>query len=288
MRQTNPMKKCMCLLTALMLLGTGCSKAESAAADPSYFAPLVQELENDWEQITLELPEVCRITRWCDEEWPWPGRFEENTYQAYYDGEWMPSFDLEELADSEEGDSGRNILGVYQEADSDHLYVCLNAFDSAGQEQTSQEAYQNDRIFLLEYSPSQPQSYQVTAVYEELPYSPGVNPYTYCLGGRIYISADYDQLMAIDLETKALSDCEAEYKAVNEYAREQFDRSAISFAAVYERDGITVYSGAVANNEELPATRGMVFVAFQDGEPVARMCADFTADDFEQGMKVTK
>ncbi len=281
------MKKGVFFLIGLLSFLTGCTIAKAENFVPTYFASLMQELESDWENIMVELPEINTISTWHAEEWPETGRFEGNTYQAYCDGEWMTPFDLEdELVDSQEGDPWRNILGVYQKADSDNLYVCLNAFDMVWEQQESKHVYRNDQILLLECSGSQPQNYQVTAIYRNPQYSPGINPYTYCLGDRIYISADYDKLMAIDLNTKELSYCDEEYKAINEYAEEKYDKGAVSFAVVYEQDDVTVYSGAVMNDEAIPATRGMVFVAFRDGKPIARMCADFTAGDSAKGIEI--
>lgn len=281
------MKKGLFLLSGLVLFCTGCSTARPESSVPAYFAPIAQELESDWENIMDELPEFNAISTWRAEEWPWTGHFEGNTYQAYCDGEWLTPFDLEdELVDSQEGDPWRNILGVYQESGSDNLYVCLNASDLVWDQQESEHIYKNDQILLLEYSTSQPQNYQVTAKYRNPQYSPGINPYTYCLGDRIYISADYNKLMAIDLNTKELSYCDEEYKAINEYAVEKFDKGAVSFAVVYEQEDVTVYSGAVMNDEAVPATRGMVFVAFRDGKPIARMCADFTAGGSAEGIEI--
>lgn len=111
--------------------------------------------------------------------------------------------------------------------------------------------------------------------------------FCYRLRDSIYFGGP-EALGTIDLKTGELRICEEEYAAAKAYAEEVFDSTLYTIAffdAVCEQDGVTIYSAAVVEANDLP-DRGMVFVACEGGKMVGYMSVDFASDSIAEGIEI--
>lgn len=274
-------KKVPFIIIILALLICGCSMGKTEHY-PEYFAPIVQELETSWEDITSPYIMPFIMDKWWDEGALWKGKYEEKAYTVTID-EKVFTFDLkDELTSAEEWNWFE--VGAISDKVEDKTYICLSDFTIMYEE--GKEQY--PQFLLIEFPTQNPEDYQVLP-YAVEPYDMfGWEAYCYTLGesNNIYFRSR-DGLAAIDLGTKQLHYFWDESSHAKEYAEKIFGEPYHNyfFAATFELDGVTVFSAEVSEANDIPAI-GAVFVAYRDHKPIANMWVDFRAESMKDGIKI--
>lgn len=251
------MKKKVTQLLILLIFGLcGCASEKATNSYPSYFVPIVEQLEIHGQYASTN----NFLDAFCD-------RGVTETDSSEFD--WKPY-----IGDTEE--ENWLVAGTFRLEEGNKTYQCWydtgRWYEVAFLNQTKKDVPQ---LFLVEYEDSE--VHQVTPYIVE----PEGEFSWYCgcyrIGEKLYIAGD-EELAVIDLHNMELRYCKEEQAAVEQYAQEIIGEKpyhVFFFRAVFEQDGVTVYSAEISEaNDMLPV--GMIFVAVQNKEPIAYMNVDLT------------
>lgn len=270
------MKKRNCVLgIILMLLLCGCSFKQSKEKYPEYFAPIVQELETNWE--TMPHRTFVMDTWWT--KGVQTGIYKEKMYTSYIDKE-IHTYDLSDiLTDAEHWEW--QTAGAFQT--EERTYTALVDFNFPG---TEDYGVRTPQIILLDYATDNPEDYVVTPYTVEPTYAFFWLDQCYRLNNHIYIASG-DDLGVIDVKNRQFYDCKEECSVVKDYAEKEFGEAYTGclVRATLEQDGIVVYSAEVAETFDAPSI-GAVFVAYKDGEPIDYMSVDFRGAEKGEDIKI--
>lgn len=282
------MKKKILLFTGILaLLLCGCSGDKNDANYPPYFEPIVQKLEaawtggnTDWSPVT-ELKEIQ-----CDTGLDNGGSEEDGIFTCYIRADdAYYTFDLSFLLTDAGAEEWQwDSAGVFRNEETGKTYVCYHDFNYmnlAGE--------RDPELILVEFETENPADYQASSYAVEPRGSFSWYCDCYRMGDKLYLASD-GKLGVIDLNSKAVSDLQEEYAAVEAYAREiieaHYHSGGMSLCrAILEQDGITVYAAEIVEANDTPAM-GLIFVAFQDAKPIAYMNVDLMAETLQEGLEI--
>lgn len=142
---------------------------------------------------------------------------------------------------------------------------------------------QTPHLFLIEFSREKPEEYQLWSYEVEPPnlFSEEVRK-CYRLGDKIFFVGQTGDA-SIDLNTKQLRYYTEERLALENFVDKKYGEEgyqAVFFRAVYEQDGVTVYSVHVSEAfDVLPVA--MVYVAVKNNKIISYMSIDLAAEYME-------
>lgn len=251
---------------------------------PNYFAPIIQQIKADDSGVGL----YSVMDMWWDKDIH--GLLEdgklEYVYGEYSDKEYTCEIDEEsysfDLQDELVGDGKWNwwTAGTFFDEDNDMVYICLNNAFSY-----DEDMVQTPQLFLIEFSTEKPEEYQVWS-YEVEPqnlFSAEVHK-CYCLRDKIFIAGQTGDV-SIDLNTKRLRYYTKERLALEDFVNEKYGEEgyqAVFFRAVYEQDGITVYSVHVSEAFDIQPV-AVVYAAIQNEKVISYMSIDLAAEYMKDG-----
>lgn len=277
-------KKTMLILSSLILILSGCSVKETVQTSPSYFEPILQNMEAQWAQadggtwgLAGKVSETFRGVALNN-----GGREENGVFTCYieYDpdaeGEYFTFDGKEQFTGTEEWNWSS--IGVFHEEGEDKTYICWEDFNMGNA--------RNPHFLLIEFTTDKPEEYQL------IPCAVGADENwwesgSYRIGNKIYM-ADDNELAVVNLETKEFRSCREEYAVMKEYAKEKVgekDLGMCQFGVILEQDDVTVYSAWISEGNDVPPV-GMIFAAFQDNLPIAYMSVDFMVDELAEGLEI--
>lgn len=254
---------------------------------PDYFAPIIQEIKaGDSDAGLYNVMDKWWDKSLLDQKLHGSLNVGEYFYAEYSNKEYTCemlgetySFDLQ---DELVGDGKWSWweAGTFFDEDNDRVYICLNnAFSYY------EDMVQTPHLLLIEFSTEKPEEYQVWSYEVEPPDLFGWEVRKcYRLGDKIFI-ADEEGDASIDLNTKQLRYYTEERLALEDFVDEKYGEEgyqAVFFRAVYEQDGVTVYSVHVSEAfDVLPVA--VVYAAVQNDKIISYMSIDLAAEYMEDG-----
>ena len=263
---------------------SGRSEKMSKQDYPDYFISIIQEIKADDSGVGL----YSVMDKW------WNG----NLYDSLNDGKWESvyceysdkeytceidgesySFDLQdELVDT--GKWNWWTAGIFFDEEKDTVSICLNnAFSYF------EDMVQTPHLILIEFPTEKPEEYQVCSYEVEPPnlFSAEVRK-CYRLGDKIFIAGQTGDV-SIDLNTKQLRYYTKERLALEDFVNEKYGEEgyqAVFFRAVYEQDGVTVYSVHVSEAFDVKPV-AVVYAAVQNEKVISYMSIDLAEEYTKDG-----
>lgn len=265
-----------------ILILSGCSAKTSKQDYPDYFISIIQEIKADGSGVGL----YSVMDKWWDINLYAPfhadqyvranGEYADKVYTCKINGE-AYSFDLQ---DELTGVGRWNwwTAGIFFDEEKDMVYICLNnAFIFY------EDVVQMPQLLLIESSTKKSEEYQVWSYEVEPPDLFGWEVRKcYRLGDKIFI-ADEEGDASIDLNTKQLRYYTKERLALENFVDKKYGEEgyqAVLFRAVYEQDGVTVYSVHVSEAFDVQPV-AVVYAAVQNEKIISYMSIDLTAEYME-------
>ena len=251
---------------------------------PNYFTSIIQEIKSDdsgvglysvmdmwWDRNLYDALEDGKIEYvYCE--------YSGKEYTCEINGE-SYSFDLQ---DELMGTGKWNwwTAGTFFDEEKDTVYICLNnAFPY------QEDMVQTPHLILIEFSTEKPEEYQVWSYEVEPPnlFSAEVRK-CYRLGDKLFIAGQTGDA-SIDLNTKQLRYYTKERLALEDFVNEKYGEEgyqAVFFRAVYEQDGVTVYSVHVSEAIDIQPV-AVVYAAVQNEKVISYMKIDLVAEYMKDG-----
>lgn len=247
---------------------------------PDYFTPIIQEIKADDSGVGL----YSVMDRWWDRNLCDSLKAGQYVYGEYAGKEYICEINGEsysfDLQDALVGTGKWNwwMAGVFLDEEEGIVYICLNnAF------LYYEDIVQTPQLLLIEFPTEKPEEYQVWS-YEVEPQNlcGGEVRKCYRLGNSIFIAGE-EELVSIDLNTKQLRYYTEERLALENFVDKKYGEEgyqAVFFRAVYEQEGVTVYSVHVSEAFDVQPV-AVVYVAVQNEEIISYMSIDLTAEYME-------
>lgn len=163
------------------------------------------------------------------------------------------------------------------------IYVCLHDFNILYES----GVVQAPQLLLIEFSPKEPEKYQIWSYTVEPSNLFGWDVVCYRLGDSIFIAGE-SEIAAINLNTKKLRYCSEEHLKAQDFAKEKFGEElyhAFFFRAIFEWNGGTVYSAKISEAVDVPPI-GMIYIACKDENIISYISVDLIQDKMEDGIEI--
>lgn len=277
------MKKIILTLGILSLLLCGCSMGEETQQVekleyPVYFQPAVTELKTSlakWNREGSDPFSEVFEPAFRDFGLSCVGSEHDGIFRCCKGGAcWL--FDLSENEQYIGGEGEGEIwdwfpVAIYHVEEQDRVYISWSRIGEHPSEYAPQ-------FLLLSFPAGKPwereaKFFQKPSLYADQGFW-GPNC---CLVGDDFYFMDGSDTVAFNMQTGELHDLYPKLNVVRRCAnrfRGDTDCSMYNVGFLYEQDGVEVYCAYVSDEME-----GYVFVAFQDGEPIAGMRADVSGED---------
>lgn len=275
-------KKILLPICFFILISSGCSAKTSKQDYPDYFTSIIQEIKADDSGVGL----YSVMDKWWDQNLCDSLNAGQYVYGEYAGKEYICEINGEsysfDLQDELVGTGKWNwwTAGVFFDEKKDVVYICLNnAFSYF------EDMVQTPHLFLIEFSTEKPEEYKVWS-YEVEPQNlfGGEVRKCYRLGDSIFIAGE-EELVSIDLNTMQLRYYSEERLALDDFVNEKYGEDgyqAVFFRAVYEKNGVSVYSIHVSEAFDIPPV-AVVYAAFQNEKVISYMSIDLAAEYMEDG-----
>ena len=289
----------------IVILCIGCNKKENEkeayAEYPDYFREVLQKLDrnekehlwfsDNWDtglKVYNEIPEEQAAIGYVDS-----GSEVRAEDQYIYNIKWLKLGEKSILEDITFDLSGYqaeqtrwNHAATYYKEENDMVYLVFTEFSLPPYAEPISGSHRI--LMLLEFKPKTPKQYNVT-VFQTDEHG-GVEWFhpAYCIDNTLYQMSDYSEIWSIDLITKELYYCGAEYEAAKEgvadyitkYAAKGKNVSLHHFRAVMHVDDVVIYCGDLAEAMDTPALM-RTYLAYRGKELLSTMIINEETNEIE-------
>ncbi|MCM1090719.1 MAG: hypothetical protein NC413_07705 [Muribaculum sp.] len=273
------MKKTIMACVAFLLLLCGCSSAKAEQEYPTYFQPAVTQLEaafEEWGENQKGQPFYDFFEpAFRDFGLSCVGSAKDGIFRCCKGGAcWV--FDLSEQYNAVAGEEEYywwNPVAIYQAEGEERVYISWSASGTPPTDDTPQ-------FLLLSFPAGRPWEREARFFQKPPIGGEGFWEPSCCLVGDDFYFMDWSDTIAFNMQTGELRDIYPKLGVVGNCAVRFMGEKDLEHTGIngflYEQDGVEVYCAYV--DDDWDEMEGYVFVAFQDGEPIACMGADVSGE----------